>query len=446
MSRSGVGQLLLCVLLATGLLSLATSQVRADFEQSRSWFEQLTPDERTDLQGNLVLLAHYGGIVDGAFGINTYNAIVGWQGSVGAAPTGKLSEDDLNLLGQMASDEMSELGMSLVEDFGGHLAIMLPLNILVEKRDVASGTIYQDTTGAFSAETFWRSSFEGSLSQHYQEAANPRPGQSITYSVLRDDFYVVSGTNGNRYFYELVHADGAATSGFRFEYGDNYRVIGGVASVFAASYSTPINPIELANTPGPTTAPPPVPTTKQPKIAKVETPTTQSGSSPAKTRQFGSFALFEDAPGVIALVGDIGLSSPLDFRRAVQAAGDVEILALASDGGLVSSALILAYEVRDMGLATWVMPNLGCYSACAFLFFAGGDRLAEGELGVHQVWGEKVDASSAQTAVSDILEAFSAFNVRPEVTSVMLRTVPEDMYVFDASELAGWEINRGEVF
>jgi hypothetical protein len=444
MSRSGVGLLVLRVLLATGMLSLAATPVAADFDQSRSWFEGLTIDERTDLQGNLILLAHYGGIVDGAFGTNTYNAIVGWQGSLGATSTGTLSEDDLSLLGQMASDEMSELGMSLVEDFGGHLAIMLPLNILVEKRDVASGTIYQDTTGAFSAETFWRSSFEGSLRQHYQEAANPAPGKSITYSVLRDDFYVVSGRNGNRYYYELVHADGEATAGFRFEYGDNYRVIGGVASVFAASYSAPINPIELANTPGPTTAPRPMP--KQPKVATVETPTAQPEPSPSKTRRFGSFALFDDAPGVIALVGDISLSSPLDFRRAVQAAGHVEILALASDGGLVSSALILAYEIRDMGIATWVMPDLGCYSACAFLFFAGGDRLAEGELGVHQVWGEQVDASSAQTAVSDILEAFSAFNVRPEVTSVMLRTVPEDMYIFDASELAGWEINRGEVF
>jgi peptidoglycan hydrolase-like protein with peptidoglycan-binding domain len=131
MSRSGVGLLVLRVLLATGMLSLAATPVAADFDQSRSWFEGLTIDERTDLQGNLILLAHYGGIVDGAFGTNTYNAIVGWQGSLGATSTGTLSEDDLSLLGQMASDEMSELGMSLVEDFGGHLAIMLPLNILV---------------------------------------------------------------------------------------------------------------------------------------------------------------------------------------------------------------------------------------------------------------------------------------------------------------------------
>tara|TARA_R110000751_G_scaffold31160_4_gene79430 strand:- start:19127 stop:19501 length:375 start_codon:yes stop_codon:yes gene_type:complete len=117
------------------------------------------------------------------------------------------------------------------------------------------------------------------------------------------------------------------------------------------------------------------------------------------------------------------------------------ILALASDGGNVASALMVAYEVFEIGLSTTILPESGCYSACAFIFLAGKERLAEGQLGVHQVWGEDADASSAQSVVSDILEAFSEFQVRQEVTSAMLRTVPEEMYIFDQDELSLWKIN-----
>ncbi|MCY1552851.1 hypothetical protein D9M68_892760 [compost metagenome] len=101
--------------------------------------------------------------------------------------------------------------------------------------------------------------------------------------------------------------------------------------------------------------------------------------------------------------------------------------------------------MHELGLATWVPQEVGCYSACSFIFFAGSERLAEGKLGVHQVWGEEVDASSAQTVVSDILEAFSDFGVRQEVTSAMLRTRPEDMYVFSETELAQWNLNVGGI-
>lgn len=156
---------------------------------------------------------------------------------------------------------------------------------------------------------------------------------------------------------------------------------------------------------------------------------------------FGSFLTFDEIPGLLALVGDIGAKTPLDMRRALNSIDEPTMLALASDGGNVASALMVAYEVQELGLTTYVMPDTGCYSACSFIFFAGKVRLAEGDLGVHQVWGEDADASSAQSIVSDILEAFSEFGVQQQVTSAMLRTRPEDMYIFSQRELVEWRIN-----
>lgn len=423
--------------------ALISTVAQADFKQSQSWFERMSVDQRADIQGNLVLLAHYGGMVDGEFGVNTYSAIVEWQEEMTGNPTGILTSDQEDLLGQMASEVMSELGMTLVDDQKAHLSIMLPTGVLAKQRPLVNGTLYEDADSQFTAQTFWRTEAEGTLAQLYAKAAEPVSGRSITYSVLRDHLYVVTGTQGGQYFYELVRTDGRATAGFRFVYTEQHRNMGGVASVFAASYSIPISVTELASVP---TSVPATPSPEMPVSIPQPDVTTSSSAADDGVHAFGNFLTFDDAPGVIAMVGDIGPSTPLDFRRALRAVDDPKVIALSSDGGLVSSALLVAYEVHERGMATYVMPESGCYSACAFVFLAGSSRLAEGEVGVHQVWGEQVDASSAQTVVSDILEAFSDFGVRQEVTSAMLRTVPEDMYVFDATELAQWGVNAGEVF
>ena len=429
--------------LLVSFLALISTAARADFKQSQAWFESMSADQRADIQGNLVLLAHYGGMVDGEFGANTYGAIVAWQEEMTGNPTGVLTSDQQGLLGQMASEVMSELGMTLVDDQKAHLSIMLPTGVLSEQRVLINGTLYKDAGGQFTAQTFWRDEKEGTLSQLYHKVARPVSGRTISYSILRDHLYVVTGTEGDRFFYELARTDGKATAGFRFVYTEQHKNTGGIASVFAASYSIPISVSEMASLPN---SVPATPTTVTPMSVPQPDLSTSGSATDDGVHEFGNFLTFDDAPGVIAMVGDIGPSTPLDFRRALRAVEDPKVIALASDGGLVSSALLVAYEVHERGLATYVTPDSGCYSACAFVFLAGSSRLAEGEVGVHQVWGEQVDASSAQTVVSDILEAFNDFGVRQEVTSAMLRTVPEDMYIFTATELARWGVNSGEVF
>ena len=87
---------------------------------------------------------------------------------------------------------------------------------------------------------------------------------------------------------------------------------------------------------------------------------------------------------------------------------------------------------------------MGCYSACAYIFFAGIDRQAEGELGVHQISAEVADLVLAQTTLGDVLDAMQEFGVHQQVISHMLRTPPDDMYVFSTAELSDLGITRGE--
>jgi hypothetical protein len=156
--------------------------------------------------------------------------------------------------------------------------------------------------------------------------------------------------------------------------------------------------------------------------------------------QIGAFRIFDSYPNVVVLDGEIGINTPLEFRRALAARPDTAVVVLNSPGGLVASGLILANDIHDRGLATTIPEGAGCYSSCAFAFFAGAERLAEGELGVHQMYGTN-DTSGVQARVSDIIEALEQFGTPTAVVTRMFRTPSEDMYVFSPGEIESLDIN-----
>ncbi|WEJ33215.1 PAN domain-containing protein [Devosia sp. SD17-2] len=158
--------------------------------------------------------------------------------------------------------------------------------------------------------------------------------------------------------------------------------------------------------------------------------------------RIGAFVVSDNSQSAILLDGDIGVSTPLEFRRALALRPNAKVVVLSSDGGLVASALLIADDIHARGLSTVVPTGARCYSACSFIFFAGNERLAEGELGVHQMWSETPDPSGVQSTVSDILEVLTRFDTPTEVFTRMFRTPSEDMYVFTQGELEALEINR----
>ena len=159
--------------------------------------------------------------------------------------------------------------------------------------------------------------------------------------------------------------------------------------------------------------------------------------------EFGAFWVDRSQPDAIYLSGPISSEAILDLRRARRAYPDAHILVLNSPGGLISTGLAIADEIHEAGFSTVIPSWAGCYSACSFLFFAGVERLAVGELGVHQFTGDQPDFDMAQRTVADVLEILARFDTPQTVISLMLRTPPEDMYVFTTAEIEEYGINRG---
>lgn len=162
----------------------------------------------------------------------------------------------------------------------------------------------------------------------------------------------------------------------------------------------------------------------------------------AAPQRFGSFVVF-DAPEYILLDGDISANTASDFRRALAARPKAKVVALQSNGGYVDVALKVAGMIRSRGLSTAIPGNFTCYSACAYLFFAGKEHIVRGKLGVHRVGEANGTASAGADAYYQSVKPQIQRYLPKNVMKYLESTPTSSMHVFSRKDIAALGLNRG---
>jgi peptidoglycan hydrolase-like protein with peptidoglycan-binding domain len=399
------------------LLALAPVAAEASFDTSKQWYERLPESQRSSIQTDLILLGHYDFLIDGQFGRATFDAIADFQKSQGGAASGVLSPAELQAMRALAESTQQRLGMRRVSDQPAHASLIIPANLLTRRTPTEQGTSYVSADGEISLETMHATLADQSFRDLFDTMTAPDPERTVTYRSFGDARFVVSGMIGEYSFYTVFLASGDEAVGYSLAWGKRYATDGAISSIWLASHFSP-----LASLPS-------------------DPDTKFAGDSGNRA---SAFDLPPGEPDVISLNAEITRTTPTDLDRALDARPKASILVLNSPGGAVDSALVIAQEVRRRGMRTYVPDGMGCYSACAYIFFAGENRIADGELGVHQISQDMADIVLTQITIGDILDALDEFGVQHRVISHMLRTPPEDMYVFSRLELSDLDINRGE--
>lgn len=174
----------------------------------------------------------------------------------------------------------------------------------------------------------------------------------------------------------------------------------------------------------------------------------------AAEKKYGSFTLNTDIPDTLFFIDDIKPNDSFELRKALRN-NSIKNIVLASRGGNVFEGLQMAGIIFDKKLRTYIPRGGRCASACAFLFFAGNERLVDGALGVHQAYssdGTKKQAVgqtqyATQFTVSEIIGFLNEFGTPAFVYERMFQDI--DMYFFDPVELlklnsASFELDNGK--
>lgn len=167
---------------------------------------------------------------------------------------------------------------------------------------------------------------------------------------------------------------------------------------------------------------------------------------------FGSFLHTDKVPNALFFFSDIQKNDGFELRRALRTHA-IDTIILASPGGSVWEGLSMAGMIFDKKMTAYVplLPEgKGCYSACAYMFFAGQTRLAVGELGVHQIGAYNAGGDSekrkvgetqqvTQFTTSEVIGFLNEFGTPPWVYERMFRS--REIYVFTEDEKK--DLNQG---
>lgn len=161
------------------------------------------------------------------------------------------------------------------------------------------------------------------------------------------------------------------------------------------------------------------------------------------SERYGPFVYFPSAPNLLVYNTGVGANDMLHLKKVLREHPSITTLVLQNNGGgLVHMGLIIGEEVYERGLNTYIPKDSYCASACAFVFFAGRQRVADGRLGVHQITSPEMTSEQAQLGVSDIVATLPKYGVSADVLGIMFSTPSKEMYFFSPQEIAKYGINR----
>jgi len=220
----------LCVALAslgagTGLPALAqpAPAVRAPapaaVEAARAAFEALPEAERRAIQESLIWSGDYSGMADGTFGRQTFEAIAAFQRRAGRPATGIPAAADRAALQAGLKSALSAAGFEILTDARTGVRIGVPSRLLVRQGDnSAGGSRWQSPDGKITLDTRVAPADATLESLYERNLAIKTPGRTVTYKVLRPDFFVIAGETPTGKFYTRYAGAPAGIRAFSIGY------------------------------------------------------------------------------------------------------------------------------------------------------------------------------------------------------------------------------------
>jgi Putative peptidoglycan binding domain len=197
------------------------------YDSQKAAFDALPEADRKAIQDSMVWNGHYLGVVDGVFGKRTRDAIVAYQASVKAPPSGIVDAAQLAAMASAAQKARAAVRFQIFTDDKTGVKIGAPLKILDKRVANESGGVrLMKADGSITLDLSSIAGSDAKIGMLFAGLVADTPGRKITLKVSRADFFVVSGEEAGRKFYERMAKapvgwpDPSAVRGFRLVYPD----------------------------------------------------------------------------------------------------------------------------------------------------------------------------------------------------------------------------------
>lgn len=156
--------------------------------------------ERLALQSDLAWVNLYNGVINGEVSERMVSAIKAFQKDHGGKPTGVLNPQERGVLSADAKKRQDNVGWKVVSEPVSGARIGLPLKLVPLIVSDVNGTKWSSATGTIQIE-FARRKEANATTATVADAEKKLNARKAEYSVVKPDFFVLSGMQGLKKFY-----------------------------------------------------------------------------------------------------------------------------------------------------------------------------------------------------------------------------------------------------
>ncbi|HLZ04398.1 MAG TPA: peptidoglycan-binding protein [Bradyrhizobium sp.] len=160
----------------------------------------LAQGERLALQSDLAWVGQYNGAITGDVSERMVAAIKEYQKSKGGKPTGVLNPQERAVLAETARRRQENVGWKIVTDAGTGVRLGIPTKLVPQQTSDANSSKWSSPTGTIQV-LLSRHKEAGPIMAKLADHEKKQPGRTADYTVVKPDFFVLSGLQNLKKFY-----------------------------------------------------------------------------------------------------------------------------------------------------------------------------------------------------------------------------------------------------
>ncbi len=180
---------------------VTTVPVRPAVQAPADTASAMAQAERLALQSDLAWVGEYNGAITGDVSERMVEAIKAYQKAKGGRPSGVLNPQERSVLAETARRRQENVGWKIVTDPSSGARLGIPSKLVPQQTSDADGVKWSSPTGTVQV-LLTRRKEAGPTTAKLAEREKKEPaGRAVDYTVVKPDFFVLSGLQGLKKFY-----------------------------------------------------------------------------------------------------------------------------------------------------------------------------------------------------------------------------------------------------
>jgi peptidoglycan hydrolase-like protein with peptidoglycan-binding domain len=180
---------------------VATVPIRPALQTPADTANAMAQAERQAIQSDLAWVGQYNGAITGEVSERMVAAIKEFQKERGGKQTGVLNPQERGVLAETAKRRQDNVGWKIVTDAGSGGRLGIPTRLVPQQSSDANGAKWSSSTGTIQIQFARRKEANPTTAKLAEKEKKEPAGRAVDYTVVKPDFFVLSGLQGLKKFY-----------------------------------------------------------------------------------------------------------------------------------------------------------------------------------------------------------------------------------------------------